>query len=123
MYSRLYDSMIAWYRQWYQRKFHLHTLAALALAVMLYLNVISLVYIGGLLRFWNPFDIVGSSAPRALSVFASLVLAHLAYAVWKSGHEDLPRSATQSRRPAAIYMLSSVLLFIASTIGAVLTRP
>lgn len=114
--------MLAWYRQWYQRDIQLYALASVALAVMSYLNLISLIYIVGMLKFWDGFDIVGSSAPRALSVFAALILAHLAYAVWRSRYKPELRGACDSKRPAVIYMLSSVGLFIVSTLAAVLTR-
>lgn len=122
MYSRLYDSMIAWYRQWFALDSQLNRAASLALGVMIYLNLISLANIIDLLGFWDSFAILGADKFVTSSVFAALLLFHLAYGAWKQGRSVRLGHVFASKRAAVMYMLATVLVLITSTASVIATR-
>jgi hypothetical protein len=126
MYLRLYDSLVAWYSQWYPHGFYRYFVAALALTVLMALNILSIVSVLGILGFRSPMDRLADNRSAALSLFGALTCVHLALAVWRSPSNPQHRdgsSPSGSKRVALYYMVLSAVAFFASFMVLVLSRP
>jgi hypothetical protein len=126
MYLRLYDSMLAWYSQWYPRGLYRHFVASLALTLLMVFNILSVVNLLGIFGSRSAIAILVDNRSAVLSLLAALTCLHLAFAVWRStAMERYPaRSAAfGSKRIAVYYMTISTAVFLASSIALVVIWP
>jgi di/tricarboxylate transporter len=119
-YLKLYESMLTWYRQWYTSRWHLHFVAASALAGLFFLNTLSVVNVISALGLDGVFHHLAKSRTKVLGLMLALMLSHYWLAFWKSKDEMINASkesirATRiSKRAAVIYMLATIVGFAGS---------
>jgi hypothetical protein len=127
MYSRLYDSMLSWYSQWYPEGRLRHLSTTLAMTVLMAFNIsstLNLLVIGGLDR-----SIFSFAANKAVffPLFAALTAFHFAFSAWRSAslkeRGDHP-STHVSKTIAGYYMaVSATVLCLSWAALIVLAHP
>jgi cobalamin synthase len=118
-YTRLYDSMACWYRRWYSRDVYVRVMAATALTVLAFLNVISLLSIATLLGPTN-WLVALNKARLVLPLWLLLWSVHLIYARHNASvHARQPREI--SSRIAVWYMVITALVFFPLFLWVLLT--
>jgi hypothetical protein len=117
MYSRLYDSMLAWYGQWYSGDTSRGFSAALGMTVFMALNVLSVVNFFGIVGSYTAIELYVTNKAVFFPLFAALATFHLAFAVWRSTsvkeRGQNPATST-SKRAAGCYMAISGAAFFLS---------
>lgn len=117
-YSFLYDSMIAWYREWYPNPVHQRLMASLVMALMLFLNALSVVGVFAALGNRALFTFFFASPVVPFCLFAIMVISHLGFGIWRS-NRTRPTSMNEiqthsPRKIAGIYMIVSTLAFLST---------
>lgn len=117
-YSRLYDSMVAWYAQWYAQGKSLHFMTGLALALCMFFNILALCNVLTILGQERLLEFAAANNGRGvIALLAVLTVLHLGLAKWKydgvTERREYPRNAT-SKNIALVYIAISLLLFFGS---------
>ena len=124
MYSRLYDSMVSWYRQWYSRELYLHAVCVMALTLFMFLNGLTIVNVVAILGFPFSLDFFSNGIRPTLSLFGSLACLNLCFSVWKAGSRNQRYAGSATSKYVAIYYMGASTVFILlSFIGLVAVRP
>ena len=112
MYSALYDSMIAWYRQWYSGEWQLHFLTVIVLSTFMGLNLYTVE---------NVLLLNGFHAWRreiAIPLLCFVAVANCLVAIAKTRSESAVRRensiSVPSRRLALGYMSITLVCFFGS---------
>jgi hypothetical protein len=124
MYSRLFDSMVIWYRQWFPHVLHRRIMAALALTVLMTFNLLSVVNLFGILGLHSVPHLVSGNRGFAISLFFALTLFNLVFALYKvPSKARLENIPSGSKKPAIYYMTLSAAVFFLSFVLLVILRP
>jgi hypothetical protein len=126
MYLRLYESMLAWYSKWYPRGWYRHFVTALALTLLMAFNILSILNLLGIFGSRSAITVLMNNGSVALSFLAALTCFHFFFAVWRSTAMERyhTRSVVSgSKRVAVYYMLTSIAIFLSSSIALAVMWP
>jgi hypothetical protein len=118
MYSRIYDSMVAWYSNWYQSKQHCYRVTSFAMSAFLFLNMLTLSAVLDVLGMGQIGNLMLNTPLIPLLAVVGLIFGNLAYgrsparqASWRG-----PISSVRDRRAmvAILYVAGTIAGFVVS---------
>ena len=123
MYSRLYSSMMSWYRRWYGEELYLNIVVAVGLTALMYLNILSVILLLAIFGIKGPFEIITDNGRPTFALLMTLSLLHLCFVLWKSSRNGQRDAKSPASKTLALgYMAVSTVIFFGSGIGYALMR-